>query len=176
MPGEAPQPSPESERPPEFGPVFEYPSETEANLEQQTDQTAEQAPASPAFLDNWPVAVLRSSGVVEHDWKVSATLDNGNVRVTKEEGKHLIDKELPPGVLAAMQPHFVVGQSVEVPRVHLEDQRVVRQNPNGSVIIAGTSGSGEQRIVRVSAVELFGILNPPHLPQGPKKRWFRRAS
>lgn len=62
MSAEAPQPSPESERPPEWGPVFEYPSEADSGIEKGSDQdnttTPERSTATPAFLDNWPVAVL----------------------------------------------------------------------------------------------------------------------
>lgn len=126
-----------------------------------------------SFEAETPVAVLRTSGEIEYDWKVGAFDDEGKplnpigpdgsvtVYHTEPDGRHA-EKTVSFDKLVSWQPKFMVEQHVRVESesVGSDGWQVAAQLPNGEVQVVKSAGNGKMWRKFLPAVELMKMQMP----------------
>ena len=134
----------DNETPADLGPIYTYPEKAEM----------------PTFEADQAVAVLRTSGDLELDWKIGRSLEgNDKYLVTKIDPKtgDILEKPVTAAELVKWRPKFSPEDSLSIPSddPKLVDWTVVDQATNGDVrILSKYSSPSEKSFIRViSAVE-----------------------
>jgi hypothetical protein len=122
------------------------------------------------FDTEMPVAVLRTSGAIEYDWKVGAFDDDDKpVDPIGEDGRINVYRYEPDGKraektvsfdqLASWQPKFAEGQHVHVESKSAgsEGWQVANQLPNGKVQVVKSAGDGRMLRKFLPSVELMAM-------------------